>query len=517
MSIQSNELNRRGFLKASAFAGAALALPPFLAACAPQQSTGSSSAGKRLRIGVLGGGNSESLDFNHALGESDVARTAQIFEGLTYFDSDGTVKNRLAESLEANADGTVWTVRLKSGVVFHSGKKLDGNDVLSSMKYLLDPANKTDAAALLEAVDLNSSRVTDPLTVVITLKRPNFLFPTLLGERAVMIMPAGTPDFKKPVGTGPFAFKSFTVGDRSLFTRFADYHGGPALVEELEIISINDATARLNALRSNTVDAIAQVAPQLIKTVTGGGINLLKANSGSFPTIYTRLSQGPFTDPRVPQALKLAVDRQQMIDNSMFGAGSLGNDLPSPFDPYYAKLPQRTYDPEKAKFLLKQAGYDRLPLELHTSDASLGMLESATLFASQAKNAGFDIALHKWPTSDYWSRAWLKESFACSFWGGRPLISQLQLSVLPGASYNETDWNRPDFNTLVENALANPNEDARKTLLGDAQKMLFDDDGHIIWGFTQNVDAVRSAVTGITPSAIRPLGNYDFRAAKVAS
>lgn len=516
MRIQSIEMDRRGFLRAGAVAGLMVAVPSLVAGCsAPGGSAGGGDGSSRLRIGVQGGGSSETLDFNHAIGESDIARQQQIFEGLTYYDVDGSVKNRLAESLEPNADGTVWTIALKKGVTFHDGSAFNADSVLFTLKYILDPANEADGASVIDDVDIASSRKIDEHTVEIALLRPNFLLPILLGERPIQMMPAGTPDWSKPVGTGPFKFGSFKVGDRSVFPRFDDYHGGPAKVEELVIISIDDATARLNALKSGTVDAIAQVAPELISTV-GSSFTVLTADSGTFPTMYTRLSKAPFTDNRVVQALRLAVDREQMIENVLFGAGSIGNDLPSPTDPYYAKdIPQRKHDPDQAKFLLKQAGYDRLPLTLFTSDAALGMEQQATLFASQAKASGFDITLNKIESSEYWSRAWLNEPFACSNWGGRPLISQFKQSVLPGAAYPETDWDRPDFTKLVTDAVASPNEEDRARLLHDAQVMLHEEGGYLIWGFLQNVDATQKRVSGITASSIRPLGNYDFRQAKV--
>lgn len=507
-------LDRRNLLARSAVVGSmVLMAPSLLTACGTGGSAGSSTG--TLRVGVLGGGNAETLDFNRALSESDVARTGQIFEGLTAFDASGKVFNRLAESLEPDASGRVWTIRVKQAR-FHDGRPLTADDVLYSFRYMLDPKNKADAAAALSGVDLSKSRKVDDRTVRVELTRPNFLFPTLLGERSVAIMPMGTRTFEKPIGTGPFKFGTFRTGDRSTFPRFEDYHGGPASIETLEIISIDDPAARMNALRSGTVDVVAEVAPELIAGAAGGNVRLIQATSGSFSTQYMRLSKGPFRDQRVRQALRLLADREQMVDNALFGAGSVGNDLSSPFDPYYAQLPQREYDPEQARSLLKAAGAEGLQLQLHTADAGLAMMESSTLFATQAAKAGVDVRLKKWPSGEYWSRAWMKEPFACSHWGGRPLISHLQLSVLPGASYNETDWDNPQFNALVEQALASADEQVRTEALGDAQTMLHEEGGYLIWGFAKNVDAVSTRVTGIEPGAIRPLGNYDFRQARLS-
>ena len=257
------------------------------------------------------------------------------------------------------------------------------------------------------------------------------------------------------------------------------------------------------------------VAPELIATASGTGMQLLQAKSGSFSTQYMDMTKGPFTDPKVRRAMRLLADREQMISNALFGAGDLGNDLSSPFDPdYAAALPQRTYDPEQAKSLLKSAGAEGLTVTLHTSDAGLAMLSSSTLYAAQAQAAGVTVNLHKWSTNDYWTRAWMMQPFACSHWGGRPLLSHLQLSVLPGAPYNETGWNNATFNTLVADAMATKDQGSRHDKLVQAQTMLYDDGGYIVWGYPKNVDATVPGLTGITPSAIRSLGNYDFRMAR---
>jgi peptide/nickel transport system substrate-binding protein len=512
MEFPQADITRRHFGKILGLGAATLAAAPLLTACGGD----SSSSSRTLRIAATGGGTSETLNPHSALSEADVARAAQIFEGLTTFDPSGKVVNRLADSLTPDNGGKIWTVTLKDAT-FHDGAKVTAADVLYSLTYMLDPKNKADAAGPLSGVDLKNSRVMGDKTISIALNQPNYLFPTLLGERSVVIMRSGTTDFSKPVGTGPFTLLSLKAGDRAKFARYDGYYGGTPPIEELEILSIDDPQARMNALNSGVVDAVAEVAPQLISTVEGSGKRLLQAKSGSFSTQYMDMAKAPFTDPRVRQAMRLLADREQTISNALFKAGDLGNDLASPFDPDYAiDLPQRTYDPDQAKSLLKSAGADGLTVTLHTSDAGLAMLESSTLYAAQAAAGGVTVNLQKWSTGDFWSRAWMKQPFACSHWGGRPLISYLQLSTLPGAPYNETGWANPAFNALVGEAMASSDQGGRHDKLLAAQKMLYDDGGYIVWGFAKNVDATAPGLTGVTPSAIRPLGNYDFRTARFA-
>jgi peptide/nickel transport system substrate-binding protein len=521
-------LSRRALLRGGAAAGVAMATGGIFAACgggsggaaggAP--ATGADAAagavvkGGRLRVGIIGGAASETLDFNQALAEMDTARALNLFEGLTDFDSEGKSYNVLAEELVPNADASVWTIKVRPDVEFHNGKQLSADDVVFSLKYMLDPANKAQGAGSLTGLQPRNIRRKDAMTVELKLDRPNAFLSDVLGDRAVKIFAEGT-DFASPVGTGPFKFESWKRGDRSLFVKHAAYWNGEPYLDELELVSISDANARVNALKAGQIDGLSQADLTLVDTITGNpALTLLEKVGGQYTGLYVDSTAKPFTDNNVRQALRFLCDREQMVANALRGKGKIGNDLPCWFDEFYAgDIPQRAHDPEKAKSLLAAAGLENATFTLQTSDPAPAMLESSTLFAQQAKEAGITVKLRKWPTDQYYSKAFNHYPFAATNWGGRPLSSQIALAYLKSSPYNETKWVDSGFEALIQKAFATPDVDKRKPIMVEAQQMLFDEGATIIWGFLPNIDAISAKVHGITPSVIRSMGNYDFRKA----
>jgi peptide/nickel transport system substrate-binding protein len=501
--------------------GAAVALPLLGRTGAASASTrGARRRGGRLRIGVIGSGAAETLDPTKAISEVDIARYFQLYEGLTDFDANGRVISRLATQLSPNRNATVWRLRIRQGVTFHDGSELTADDVVYSLQYIVDPATKSTGASSLPFLKKRNIRRIDRNTVELRLDVPMSVLPVVLGERTIRIFKNGTKDFRTPNGTGPFRFRSWTRGERSLFVRNPNYHqSGSPHVDEIEIISIVDPTARLNALLAGQIDALAQLDLKQVPLVRRRrNLRILEKGSGAYTAQYMEVNRPPFTDKRVRQALRLLVNRRQIIQQALGGHGRVGNDLPSWFDEDYARqLPQRPYDPERARSLLRAAGQDGLTLTLHTSDAAPAMLDSSTLIAEQAKRAGVTIRLKKYPSDQYWSGPYLKQPFASTNWGGRPLVPQHQLAYLRSGVYNETEWKRRDYDRLMAQALATPQQKRRHELLVDAQRLLWEEGGTIIWGFLNNLDVVSSRVSGIPPSVLRPLGYWNFRRASVAA
>jgi peptide/nickel transport system substrate-binding protein len=523
-------LSRRALLRGGAAAGLTIAAGGILAACgsAPKSpattattaaaTDGAAVKGGRLRIGIIGGGASETLNFNQALAEMDTARALNLFEGLTDFDADGKSYNVLAEELSPNADASVWTVKVRPDVQFHNGKPLTADDVVFSLRYMLDPANKAQGAGSLTGLKPANVRKKDAMTVELRLDRPNAFLSDVLGDRAVKIFAQGT-DFTHPVGTGPFKFESWKRGDRSLFLKHDGYWGGAPNLDELELVSISDANARVNALRAGQIDGLSQADLTLVDTITGDpSLALLEKVGGQYTALYVDSTAKPFTDNNVRQALRLMCDREQMVSNALRGKGKIGNDIPCWFDAFYASdIPQRPHDPEQAKALLKKAGLENATFELQTSDPAPAMLEASTLFAQQAKQAGLTVKLRKWPTDQYYAKAFNHYPFAMTNWGGRPLSSQIALAYLKTSPYNETKWIDPQFEKLIRSAFATPDTDKRTPIMAEAQRLLFDRGATVIWGFLPNIDAVSTKVHGITPSVIRSMGNYNFRKAWITA
>jgi peptide/nickel transport system substrate-binding protein len=472
---------------------------------------------------MLGGGDTETLDPNlGGRNEIDIARKMQIFERLFTYDLNGTPVRQLAEDASSSNDLRRWKFKLVSNRHWHDGAPLTADDVVYSFRFMLNKNNKAFGYSNLAGVITPGSvRRRDRRTVEIVLEQPNAALPTILSAHQLMIFKSGTKSFDRPIGTGPFKFKSFSRGQSSVYVRNPDYprHGGPYL-DAVEFISLTEATAKLNALIGGQVDAVDDIDPTTVRVIGGRpALAVLRARGINFVPMTMSVDQAPFDDPRVRQAFRLMTDRKQMISQVQNNEGYIANDLFSPADPDYPKpseIPQHPYDPEQAKSLLNQAGQTNLSVPLYTGDAGSGMVDSATLFVNQAKLAGVTVTLDKVPGDQYWDLRYLKAPFAQSWWAGRPLVTQIQACLLGTSVDNETHWKRPAFDKLFNDALRTKDATKRHEKFVALQRSLWNEGGYIIWGFNNVLDGYSKRVHGLKASRIRWLGFYDFTDAWVS-
>ena len=202
--------------------------------------------------------------------------------------------------------------------------------------------------------------------------------------------------------------------------------------DEVEILALLDSTARQNAVLTGDVDVINRCD---LKTVHLMGRNpavrVEEATGFLHYTAPMNTTVAPFDNNDVRLALKYAVNREELMNKILLGHGALGNDTPiAPSVPYYADLEQRAYDPDKAKFHLKKAGYDSLRVDLSAADGAFpGAVDAAVLMKEQASKAGIDINIVREANDGYWSNVWMKKPWCMCYWG-RP--SDAGLDVLPG-------------------------------------------------------------------------------------
>jgi len=507
-ALHGRTITRRGVLLGAAGAASAALLP--MTARAQTVKTGG-----RLIVGCAGGGAKDKLDAHSPVSNPDIARVFALYEPLAKRNANYEFEMILAEEISPNPTADLWTLRLKQGIVFHNGKAMTADDAIFSIQRIIDPKNPKAGAAGLSDIDAAGFKKLDDRTFSIRLKQPFATFDVQLGEYANGIVPVDY-DPQKPVGTGPFKFVSFTPGDRSVFAAHKQYwRSGQPYVDELVIVDFPDDTARINALLSGQIHAIDNVpfAQGRILEATPG-VKALVANTGAWLPFTMRVDQAPFDDVRVRQAMRLLVDRKQMVEQALSGQGTIANDLYSPFDPAYAKgLPQRHQDLDQAKSLLKAAGHENLEVELVTSSVAAGVVEAAQVLVEQARGAGVKINLRKVDSGVFYGDNYLKWAFAQDFWFTRDYLPQVSACALPGSPYNETHWDDAEFQKLIAEARKTLDKERRAAILQDAQLLEYEKGGYIIWGFRNQIDAYSGKVAGFQPSRTgTPLGNYGFGA-----
>jgi peptide/nickel transport system substrate-binding protein len=517
-------ITRRDALRGALAGGVLVTAGGVLAACGsedvdvPTRNSGATSLkdvrrGGTLRVGVAGGGADDSIDAHVLATVPDISRAFQLYEPLAGRDTNSDFELVLAESIEPDKKAQAWTVRLRPGITFHNGKPVTADDVLFSLRRIIDPKDPKTGAASIGYIDIDSSRKLDTRTVRVQLKFPNVGFPDDVGQYFNSIVPTDY-DPKKPVGTGPFKFESFVAGQRSVFVRNPDYwREGLPRVDEVTIIDFPDDTPRLNALLSGQVDAITNLPPgQIAQVKANDQFKVLISETGGWQPFTMRVDQAPFDDVNVRQAMRLLVDRKQLIAQVLSGQGRVANDLYSPYDPAYNDdLPQRQQDLDQAKSLLKQAGQSDLRVELVTSPVFQGIVEAAQVIAEQAKGAGVTINVRKVDPGTFYGDNYLKWTFAQDFWATRTYLSQVAQGSLPDSPFNETHWKDPEFLDLIGRARAELDDARRTDLLHQAQKIEYERGGLIVWSFSNQVDAYNTTVGGFQPAKSGfPLTNYGF-------
>ncbi len=420
----------------------------------------------------------------------------------------------LALEWNPNSDSTVYEIKLRPDVTFHNGKSLTADDVIFTMRSMGDPKHAGHVAVT--NIRLDELKKLDTLTLRVPLKTPDARLSDQFVQQNDVIIQDGETDFSHPIGTGPFMFESFAPGERSVCKRNPNYwEEGKPYVDEWQAISIDDDSARLNALLAGEIDAMSQLPFVQAKThQEQGDINVVNAPSPAYQVILMAVDLDPFKDKRVRQAFRLIADRQGLIDGALAGFGTPGNDLFGKGLPYFAdSLPVREQDLEQAKSLLKAAGQENLTVTLHTSGAATGFVEAATLFAEQAKGAGVSVQVKEEDAGAYFDTSLLytKLNFAQSYWAAASLAAWYQQALLSDAIWNETHFRSSSYDKMISQAIGAPDQGTAEELWLKVQQIQYDEGGYIGWANQNVVDAAANYVKGVVPSAFFNLGGWDYR------
>jgi peptide/nickel transport system substrate-binding protein len=471
--------------------GAAAMLPSIIAAnpvsAAPKK-------GGRLRMGLGGASTTDTLDPALIYDVmAPVLSIGQLRNCLVEISPDGQPIPELAESWEPSPDAAVWTFKLRQGVEFHNGKTLDAEDVIYSINRHREEETKSVASGL--AKPIKELKADGKNVVVSTLDGGNADFPFVMCDHHFQIVPKGETDFNKGMGTGGYILDVWEPGVRALTKRNPNYwKADHAFFDEVESLAINDVSARTNALRTGDVDVInrceRKTAHLLAKTP---GIQMANTTGYKHTTLPMRTDKAPFDNNDVRMALKHAIDREAILKTVLRGYGELGNDHPiAQLNRYHSdELPQRQYDPDKAKFYLKKAGMDQLTVQLSAADVAFeGAVDTVVLYQGHAAKAGITVDLLREPNDGYWSNVWMKKDWVASYWSGRVTEDWMfSVAYSEKANWNETFWSHERFNMLLKEARAELDEPKRREMYVEMQRIVRDEGGAIIPAYIADLHA----------------------------
>lgn len=497
--LRLKETTRRDFIRNALAVGVSL---PLSMSMARQVFAATPKKGGIFRQAITGGSTTDVLDPAQVL-DMYMANVSygQIRNNLTEISADGSLVGELAESWESSSDARTWTFEIRKGIEFHNGKTLDAHDVVASLNHHRGEDSTSAAKSIVEAVV--DVRADGSHVVVIDLSGGSADFPFLLSDFHLSICPAkedGGIDWESGVGTGGYILESFDPGVRTVTKRNPNYwKENRAHFDGIETLFIADVGARTSGILSDSLDAITRVDLKTINLLERNpNIKIIQTTGNQHYTLPMLTDTAPYDNNELRLALKYAIDREKWKKVIVRDYGKLANDHPiGPGNRYYdGEIEQRAYDPDKAKFHLKRAGYDSIDLDLHVAETAFeGATDGAQLVQDSAREAGININIVREPNDGYWSNVWQQKPWCASYWAGRATEDWMfSLVYASGAPWNESHWSNEKFDRLLLQARAELDSNKRRDMYGEMQRLVRDEGGSVIPIYASFVQAISNNV-----------------------
>lgn len=428
------------------------------------------------------------LDPFHQAADARIRVSLLMYQGLFYEGADGEAEPLLAKSYEVSDNGLVYTITLREGVKFHTGKEMTAEDVAYSYNYIRDPENGSPGAgdfAIIESVE-----AVDPTTVRFTLSSPNASLPMTLGNKYGAVVPAGTFDDEtaktrmnaESVGTGPFKLVEFNPNSNLLMERNADYweEGAPYL-DAIDFAFLPNSASMLVALRNDRIDLVKLERPQDVQQVEAvEGLVVERWPSLNQKAIDLGAETEPLGEVKVRQAIALAVDKEEIKEAAVgeFGEviGTMVAGMQDTWGVPIEELPNQGRDVERAKALLEEAGYaDGFDLTLTTINGYDWMDPAAVTLREQLADIGINLDIQRVDLGVWIDNFRSKQmGFTFNDWATQPdpnLLFYRHFHQPPeGADFR--NWNNAEASELLDEGRAESDPDKRKAIYAEFQKVL---------------------------------------------
>ncbi|MBX9359670.1 ABC transporter substrate-binding protein [Streptomyces sp. WAC04114] len=498
---------RRTVLRGVGGSAAAVAAAGLVTACGgdgggatPAADNGKPRHGGRLRAAFTGSSAESASVLQATSTPVDYVRARIVWDTIGEIENSKPVW-RVAESVEPNDDATVWTVRVRDGITFSDGKALTADDVLFTLRTFA--TQPTTQSAFLAGLDTKASKARDKRTVELHLKGADGFFDLALAQ-SMFVFPDGTKDFAKAPGSGPFVLKTWSRGKSSLLTARKDYwgSGGPYL-DEIELLSVTEAEARLNGLKAGQFDyAGALSLPTTRAEANNSRLRITTAPRELWGELAfsMNLSTDPFTQAEAVQAVRYAIDREAMVRTVTLGKGETADDAMGRHQAWYdSSLSRVPHDPDRARRLMSSGSLKGTKLSIRTSNYEYGPLEAATAFVEQGRAAGLKVAVDKVPPADFYTdmKSLLGAPLKTSFYHPLPLPLALSSYYGPQASYPFTGPSDDTLNGLMNAMHAAVGEDRRTGAVHDVQQYLYKHGGDAVFVRVPTVAGATPAVRGV--------------------
>jgi len=438
----------------------------------------------------------------------------QVYNYLVALDKELNIVPDLATSWE-NPDDLTWVFHLRKGVLFHNGEEFTAEDVKFTIERMQDPETRYTGTAL-RGKEMDKVEVVDRYTVKITTKMPfqPLLFGltrhelAMLNEKAVKA--AGENYAKQPVGTGPFKFVEWLHGDRVVLEKNEQYFQGVPKIDRLIFRAIPEASTRIVELESGGVDLIHSNLPaqDYDRLAQNPNLAVYRVRGPSSHMAGFNMSMQPFSDKRVRQAMNYAIDKKAMVDALFFGYANPARGPMSPsivgFDP---SLPESyPYNPEKARELLKEAGYaNGFSCKIYT-DPRTERRNVVEFLQMNLAEVGIkvEIELLEWSVFLAQTSKGVEGLYILAVFGTGDADGAMHpryYSPYIGSS-NRQQWNNPALDKLLEEGRAELDQQKAAAIYKTIQAMVVEEAPELFLVVAEELAASHKNVKGFHPSPI---------------
>jgi peptide/nickel transport system substrate-binding protein len=444
-------------------------------------------------------------------------------EQLVFADKNSVLRPRLATSWKASNGSKSWTFKIRQGVKFHDGTPLSADDVVATFNRLLTKDSQA-LSSFKGVLSAGGVHKVDDHTVRFDLDSANGFFPYLTGQMTyqAIILPKSyelPSDLSKPGaytskmnGTGPFTLKENRGAAGLTFEANPNYWGGKPAIDTVEY-SILEDQARVTALQSGQIDLAHQVSYQGAQQLAGHA-NVIPLQTANHRYLNMNVNKKPFSDPRVRQAIALALDRPGIAQGLWGKYAQVGDD--SPLWPGYAftdkSVPQRRQNLEKARALLQAAGATKLNLTL-TCYRSFEMPDYAQRVAQQLKKIGINCQVKVYTSAQYFDGVsygaagklapWLSTDFGIVDYGHRAVpLTYLNAALRTGGVWNAARYHSKKFDTMINHFQSAASVKDQKKYARQMQLQLLNDTPAIYSFFYNFIAAASPKVHGYVPDGI---------------
>jgi peptide/nickel transport system substrate-binding protein len=522
----AGRIGRREFLRHAAVLGIS---SWFFGASAPRRAVaGAGAAGASRREVTVGMPVPAGLIDPLTVGDTGgVCLLSQSGEYLAVSDPDLHLQPALAESWQPNADGSVWTFKIRRGVKFHDGRTLSAADVVATMDRLADPANGSIAlSAFAGTLSKGGAHAIDDQTVQFRLDAPNGSFPYLVSSDNynAIILPADySGGFERNFnGTGPFRLEKYAAKARASFVRNDEYWGAKAIPDRVLFGFYDSIQAQVLAMQGGQLDVLLHVPVQGSQALLADPrLNIVALKSSAHEQVHMRTDKGPFVDKRVRRAIALCLNRENLARGMFRGRASLGND--SPFAPIFSStdpsVAQRAQDLLKAKELLAEAGVPNGFRAQLTTERYQELPDYAVVIQNAVRRIGVDLTINVEDQSAYYGRAvfgssdWLDAEMGIEDYAHRGVPNTVLTATLGSrGTFNAAHFNNPEFDRLVASYIAALDPAAQRAGAGRIQRLLLEETPVITAYFYDWLSVTAKYVSGVRPTAMGQLNLAATRA-----